>query len=235
MAVETRPNIKRLVYLNGRPSTGKDTQADKLAAEFGAVRESTGDMGRMAREGKEPYAKYHDKFAPYYHIMDAGGMIPDEVIIPAVQDRLTEHFEKGVDMIIFTGFPRTIGQLEAVDGMEDELERTSGGIYTIKSYHVALVGLEKTSIERAAIRRAQGVKRPDDAPEVVERRLKSYKGPTEAAIRKLVADKRIALLKANRPIEPIYDDLKKLIMDEEPTHGTMHDQHHTRHSGSFSR
>jgi len=95
------------VMLLGAPGAGKGTQAARIVAEFGLVHLSTGDILRKAVADKTPLgleAKRH---------MDEGGLVPDEVVIGLVQERITQPdaLERGV---LFDGFPRTIPQADAL-------------------------------------------------------------------------------------------------------------------------
>ncbi|MHB8050150.1 MAG: adenylate kinase [Coriobacteriia bacterium] len=95
------------VMLLGAPGAGKGTQAARIVEEFGLVHLSTGDILRKAVADGTPLgveAKRH---------MDAGGLVPDEVVIGLVQERITQPdaLEKGV---LFDGFPRTIPQADAL-------------------------------------------------------------------------------------------------------------------------
>lgn len=95
------------VMLLGAPGAGKGTQAARIVEEFGLVHLSTGDILRKAVADQTPLgleAKRH---------MDEGGLVPDEVVIGLVQERITQPdaLEKGV---LFDGFPRTIPQADAL-------------------------------------------------------------------------------------------------------------------------
>lgn len=95
------------VMLLGAPGAGKGTQAARIVAEFGLVHLSTGDILRKAVADKTPLgleAKRH---------MDEGGLVPDDVVIGLVQERITQPdaLERGV---LFDGFPRTIPQADAL-------------------------------------------------------------------------------------------------------------------------
>ena len=102
----------RIIML-GAPGVGKGTQAKKLQENFGVPQISTGDMLRAAvQEGTEL-----GKVAKGY--MDAGALVPDDVIIGIIRERLQKpDCEKG---FILDGFPRTIPQAEALDKMLKEM------------------------------------------------------------------------------------------------------------------
>ncbi len=95
------------VMLLGAPGAGKGTQAARIVEEFGLVHLSTGDILRKAVADKTPLGLEAKRY------MDEGGLVPDDVVIGLVKERITQPdaLERGV---LFDGFPRTIPQAEAL-------------------------------------------------------------------------------------------------------------------------
>src|SRR3954468_7043306 len=103
------------LILLGAPGAGKGTQAQRLAARFGIPQISTGDMLRAARREGTPLGRKAEAF------MNAGQLVPDEVVIGLVEERLGKSDANGG--FILDGFPRTIPQAEGLDGVLTKLGR----------------------------------------------------------------------------------------------------------------
>ena len=97
------------VILLGAPGAGKGTQAERIVARYGLPHISTGEMLRAALEAGTEMGLAAKRF------MDAGELVPDEVVIGVVRDRLAEpDTDRG---FLLDGFPRTIEQAERLDAM----------------------------------------------------------------------------------------------------------------------
>ena len=98
------------IILFGPPGAGKGTQAQRIVDQTGQPQVSTGDMLRAAVAAGTDVGKEAKAY------MESGALVPDDVIVRIIQERLTEpDAAKGV---MFDGFPRTIPQAEALDGIE---------------------------------------------------------------------------------------------------------------------
>src|SRR5699024_11054949 len=103
------------LILMGLPGAGKGTQAEKTSEEYNIPHISTGDMFRLAiSEGTELGEKAKQ-------FMDQGELVPDEVTIGIVQERLSKDDCSGG--FLLDGFPRTIAQAEALQSILDNLEK----------------------------------------------------------------------------------------------------------------
>jgi adenylate kinase len=178
----------RLILL-GAPGAGKGTQAAFLRERFGIPQISTGDMLRAAVKAGTPLGLEAKK------VMDAGALMPDDIIIGLVRDRLQQpDCQAGY---LFDGFPRTIPQAEAmkeagvpldyvieVDVPEEEIiERMSGRrvhLASGRTYH------EKHNPPKVAGQDDETgeplVQRDDDREETVRKRLEVYREQTRPLV-----------------------------------------------------
>jgi len=112
------------IVLMGMPGAGKGTQAEKIVQQFGIPHISTGDMFRQAvTEGTEL-----GKQAKAY--MDAGKLVPDEVTIGIVRERLTKDDCR--NGFLLDGFPRTVEQAKALDEMLQSIDRKLSHVLLIE-------------------------------------------------------------------------------------------------------
>jgi adenylate kinase len=158
-------SARRLLLL-GPPGAGKGTQAQRLGAELGIPQISTGDMLRAAVAGGTEIGKLAKA------TMDAGKLVPDEVVIGVAEERLARDDAKRG--FILDGFPRTASQAQALDRMLGKLgcrlERC-----------VALIVNEEELVKRL-LRRAQLEGRTDDNEETIRTRMRVYRESTAPLI-----------------------------------------------------
>ena len=174
------------LILFGAPGAGKGTQAENICNWYSIPAISTGNMIRAALKSGSELGK---KVQSY---MDAGQLVPDEVVIDIIKERLSQpDCEKG---FILDGFPRTISQAEALDAMgvkidkvleifvpdEKIIARMSGRRVCANcgaSYHM----LYKKPVKEEVCDACSGtlVQRKDDHPDTVTERLRVYHEQTE--------------------------------------------------------
>ncbi len=178
----------RLILL-GPPGAGKGTQAAFITQHFGIPQISTGDMLRAAVKAGTPLGMEAKK------VMDAGGLVSDDLIIGLVKDRLKQQdCAKGY---LFDGFPRTIPQADALKNAnvgldhvveivvpeDDIIMRMSGRrvhAASGRSYHVTF-NPPKTP-EKDDVTGEPLVQRDDDKEETVRHRLEVYRNQTRPLV-----------------------------------------------------
>ncbi|MCA0042442.1 adenylate kinase [Celeribacter litoreus] len=159
------------IILLGPPGAGKGTQAQRLVEERGMVQLSTGDMLRAAKTSGTEMGK---KVAA---IMDAGQLVTDEIVIGLIAEQLEKGSEGG---FIFDGFPRTLGQADALDALLAEKGQKLDAVVQLEVDDETLV---KRIVNRAAEAVAAGKEaRADDNEESVKIRLMEYYKKTSPLI-----------------------------------------------------
>jgi adenylate kinase len=155
------------VVLLGPPGAGKGTQAQIIARRLGVPAISTGDIFRANVSGQTELGKKAKAF------MDAGELVPDEITVAMVKDRLAEPDAKAG--FLLDGFPRTIAQAEQ---LRSSLAELGHGLDCV----LELVVDEEELVRRLSGRRmlvdGEMVQRDDDKPETVRRRLQVYREQT---------------------------------------------------------
>ena len=184
---------QRNVILLGAPGAGKGTQAERIAAGYGLPHISTGEMLRAAVAAGTEMGLAAQK------VMEAGALVPDEVVIGVVRERLAQaDARKG---FLLDGFPRTIAQAERLDAMladggravthvilidvpEDELvERLAGRRMCKgcgKGYHIVFDPPQKEDL--CDVCGAELYQRGDDNEATVRNRLEVYGAQTEPLV-----------------------------------------------------
>lgn len=174
------------LILLGAPGAGKGTQAEFISEKYNIPMVSTGNMIREALKNETELGLKAKSF------MDAGQLVPDEVVIGIIKERLdNEDCKNG---FILDGFPRTIPQAEALDKMGIELDKVvnyevpdeaiiarMGGRRVCgacgSSYHIEFNRPEKDGVcDKCG---AELVQRKDDHPDTVKERLRVYHEQTE--------------------------------------------------------
>ena len=157
----------RLVLL-GPPGAGKGTQAQRLVAKHGLVQLSTGEMLRAAGEAGTPVGLRAKE------MMARGELVPDDVVVAIVSERIDKPDAR--NGFILDGFPRTVPQAHALDRMLKEKGLTLDAVIELKvDEGVLLKRIKKRIAEMTARREAL---REDDDPEVLRRRLVTYRDQT---------------------------------------------------------
>jgi adenylate kinase len=179
------------LLLLGPQGSGKGTQAKRIAAAHGVPHVSTGDMFR-ALDGSTPLGR------EVAGIMTRGELVPDEVTIRMIRDRLAE--DDAAAGFILDGFPRNLTQAHALDAMLAEIGRDLDAILFFDL---------PDDVARTRMRlRAHLEDRPDDTPEAMERRLTIYHRETEPVVEHYRTTGRLVPLHAGRTVEEVYAEVE---------------------------
>src|SRR6478609_3829188 len=160
------------IILLGPPGSGKGTQAQRLVQRYGIVQLSTGEMLRAAVAAGTPVGLKAKE------IMASGGLVPDDVVVGIISDRIDQPDAK--NGFILDGFPRTVPQAEALDELLKHKHLKLDAVIELRVNESALLNRVET---RVAQMRERGEEvRLDDTPEVLTKRLASYRSQTEPLI-----------------------------------------------------
>ena len=177
------------LILLGAPGAGKGTQANFIKEKFGIPQISTGDMLRAAVKAGTPLGLEAKK------IMDAGGLVSDEIIIGLVKDRIAQP--DCANGFLFDGFPRTLPQADAmqaagvtidyvveIDVPDSEIvERMSGRRVHVASGRTYHVKFNPPKVEGVDDETGEAlIQRDDDKEETVKKRLDVYHAQTEPLV-----------------------------------------------------
>jgi adenylate kinase len=190
----------RLIFL-GPPGAGKGTQATRIVAKHGIPQLSTGDMLRAAVAASTPVGLKAKA------VMDAGGLVSDDIVIGIVADRIEEaDAKKG---FILDGFPRTLAQAEALDVM-----LAGKGLKLDK---VLELRVDQTKLVDRIVRRAEEAKaagqpvRKDDDPEVFKTRLEAYNRDTAIVAPYYEKRGQLTPIDGMQPIDDVSSAIEKVL------------------------
>jgi len=190
----------RLILL-GPPGSGKGTQAQRLVHKHGIVQLSTGEMLRAAVAAGTPVGMQAKE------IMANGGLVPDEVVVGIISDRLDlPDARKG---FILDGFPRTVPQAAALDELLRKKHLKLDAVVELRVNESALLERVET---RAAETRARGEEvRIDDTPEVLTKRLAQYRALTEPLIHYYSEKRKLLTVDGMMTIEHVTREINRIL------------------------
>jgi adenylate kinase len=210
------------LILMGPPGAGKGTQAARLQDDFQLPYIATGDMLRAnVKEGTE-LGQEAKKY------MDAGDLVPDDVIVKMAAERLQEDDAR--DGFILDGFPRTEHQAQALDKQlsdlgrhvtaallisvpdEEVIRRLSGRRVCVKSGHNYHVEFDPPKREGVCDQDGSRlIQRDDDKPEVIENRLKVYHEQTEPVAEYYDEQGVLRRIDGTRDAPEVHDHIRAVI------------------------
>ena len=190
----------RLILL-GPPGAGKGTQAQRLVQKYGIVQLSTGEMLRAAVAAETPVGLQAKD------IMASGSLVPDEIVIGIISDRLDLPDMK--NGFILDGFPRTVPQAAALDELLKKKHIKLDAVVELRVNESALLNRVET---RVAEMRARGEEvRIDDTPEVLSKRLANYRTMTEPLIHYYSERRKLLTVDGMMTIEHVTREINRIL------------------------
>lgn len=183
------------ILLLGPQGSGKGTQAVRISAEYGIPHVATGDMLRAA------VAEQTELGRRVQPILESGRLVPDEVMIELIRERLQQADTR--DGFVLDGFPRTIGQAEALDEMLREIGRDLSIVLELQ--------LDDDTCAARMLKRAQEEGRSDDTPEVIARRLELYHEQTEPLVEHYRLAGDLVGIHAERAIDEVFAEIRDVL------------------------
>ena len=183
------------IVMLGAPGAGKGTQAARIAETHGIPHISTGEMLRAAiAAGSELGRKVKE-------IVESGALVPDELIVEVIRERLSQPDAQSG--FVLDGFPRTIGQAEALDTLLAELGRPLEHVLELELS-------EETAVERMLGRAAeQG--RADDTPEVIKNRFEVYRRQTEPLSNYYRSTGTLVVIDSSPGMDEVFAEIERVL------------------------
>ncbi|MBN8912937.1 MAG: adenylate kinase [Rhizobiales bacterium] len=189
------------LILLGPPGAGKGTQAETLAKRRGLVQLSTGEMLRAAVKAGTEIGRKAEA------IMKSGGLVPDDVVIGIISDRIAEP--DCANGFILDGFPRTLKQAAALDQLLDSKGTILDAVIELKVDDDALLArIENRARETIA---AGGTPRADDNAEALKTRLMAYYKETSPLIGYYFAQGKLQTIDGMAPIAEVGRQIDALL------------------------
>jgi adenylate kinase len=176
----------------GPQGAGKGTQAARIAAEYAIPHISTGQMFRDAIAAQNELGKQVEP------LLASGTLVPDDVTIALIRERLGE--EDAGEGFVLDGFPRNLAQAEALDSMLTEIDHELDAIL--------FFDLPDDVATERLLRRGAAEDRPDDMPEVIAKRLRTYHDQTEPIVEHYRVTGRLVPLHADRAVDEVWCEIQ---------------------------
>ena len=189
--------MKTFVVLMGAPGAGKGTQAKILESSLGLPQVATGDLFRANLKNETELGKLARTY------MDKGELVPDEVTVAMVRDRLSQSdCEKGA---ILDGFPRTIAQAKALDTLLEE--------FSAKIAVVPFIDVAQDVLVRRLAKRAEIEGRADDNEETIRVRMEVYHSETAPLLNYYDEKGLLVKIVGEQSIDDVTADLTAVVKD----------------------
>jgi|SRR5699024_4569375 len=210
------------IVIMGLPGAGKGTQASEIIKKYPIPHISTGDMFRLAIKNETPLGNEAKSY------MDRGELVPDEVTVGIVKERLSESDAK--DGFLLDGFPRTVQQAEALNEIMDELgSKIESTIYVDvpeeelmnrltgrricevcgTAYHLVFNPPKQEGI--CDLDGGKLYQREDDNPETVQNRLEVNIKQTQPLLDFYESQGVLSRVNGSQDIDKVFEDINKVL------------------------
>jgi adenylate kinase len=183
------------LLLLGPQGSGKGTQGKRIAAEYGIPHVATGDIFRAAIAAGTELGR---RVEP---ILASGKLVDDQLTIALIRERLSQA--DASDGFVLDGFPRNLAQAEALDAMLGGIGRDLDAIL--------FFNLPDDVARERLVGRALDEGRPDDTPEVIDRRLATYHADTEPVVERYRTTGKLVPLHAERTIGEVFEEIQRAL------------------------
>ena len=182
------------ILLLGPQGSGKGTQAKRISATYGIPHISSGDLYR------EAIARGTELGKEVEPILAAGQLVPDEITIPLIRDRLSRG--DTVPGFILDGYPRTQAQADALDQMLEDVGRSLDIVF---AFYVP----DRAQLIERLLKRAADENRSDDTLEVIQTRLAEYDAKTEPLIEHYRTQRgNLVGVHADRTVDEVFHEIE---------------------------
>lgn len=201
------------IVLLGAPGAGKGTQAQNLVRDYGVAHISTGDLLRAAVKGGTELGVKAKKY------MDAGELVPDQLVIDLVKERLSQDDAK--EGFMLDGFPRNTMQAVTLDSELSEMGRELDCALLIDVENEVIIKRlsSRRTCRDCGYTAGAGVdvcpkcggemyQRDDDKPETIKNRLDVYEKNTSPLVEYYRGQGILKVIDGDRPVDVVYADVK---------------------------
>jgi len=186
-----RAEVAMRIILIGPPGAGKGTQSQRLLRHLGVPHLSTGEMLREAVRGRTDEGKEAQKF------MTQGALVPDPIILKLVERRLQDP--DCLSGCLLDGFPRTLGQAQALDGF-------------LQDHAIPLHGVIELRVDDGELmHRLISRRRQDDQPDIFRQRLNSYYQQTQPLLEYYNRRGLLETIDGIGATEEVFERVKKVL------------------------